>query len=357
MREVIPKILTVSVLSVALFLHGCFCEDGEDGISLAIVTVPDQMGDIVAAVSSLNDGGTVYVRARADCYIVSAPIHISNSNVSLIGEEGACIKLADNANVPVIIIGSSLETVPDTDHINNVYVSGFTVDGNKNNQRDATGSDEAEGLPNIKINAIAVRGADEVWLDRLILKNARSGGLVISQQSQNVFVQDTIFSDNFFDGLAIDGGGQVLVNNFISQDNGFSGVSIDTGSSGVLLQSGLIERNGDNGIFIRFTRESQFKDLTITDNCNFGIFASHADPGGLEGLVEIAFSELDVYRNMSAGFQYATSEANGSTGNALTNSRFGGNAGGEIIGGTGLVDSGNVIIPLTENGPTNRTCF
>ena len=93
---------------MALFLHGCFCEDGEDGISLAIVTVPDQMGDIVAAVSSLNDGGTVYVRARADCYIVSAPIHISNSNVSLIGEEGACIKLADNANVPVIIIGSSL---------------------------------------------------------------------------------------------------------------------------------------------------------------------------------------------------------------------------------------------------------
>ena len=71
----------------------------------------------------------------------------------------------------------------------------------------------------------------------------------------------------------------------------------------------------------------------------------------------MTFSELDVFRNLSAGFQYATSEAEGSTNNALTNSRFGGNAGGEIFGGTGLNESGNLIIPMAESGPTNRECL
>ena len=351
--------MAFALIGIAL-LSGCegpVGPAGEDGTSFATVTVPDQEPDIVSAMAGLSEGGTVFVRAQANCYIVSEPIHISKSNTSLIGEQGACIKLADSSNVPVILVGSSLETVPDTDHITNVYISGFIIDGNKENQRDATESDEAIGLPNIRINAIAVRGAEDVWMERLILMNARSGGLVISQQSRNILVQDTIFSGNFFDGLAIDGGHLVLVNNFIAEDNGFSGVSIDTGNSGLLIQNGVIQRNGDNGIFIRFTRESQFKGLNITDNCNLGVFASHDDPGGSEGLVEVTFSELDVFRNLSAGFQYATSEAEGSTNNALTNSRFGGNAGGEIFGGTGLNESGNLIIPMAESGPTNRECL
>jgi len=219
---------------------------GLQGLSFARVTVPDEMTDISAAVANLTDGGTVFVRAQADCYEITDPIHISRSNISLLGEQGTCLRLADQANKPVILIGSSSPTVAEGERIFDVLVSGFTIDGNRANQK-AT-DDQADGLPNISINGIAVRGAERVWLSHLVVTNARSGGIVISQQSRKVFVQDVVLSGNFFDGLAVDGAHEVLVDNFVSEFNDFSGVSIDTGSTGILVQNGLIQKNGDNGI-------------------------------------------------------------------------------------------------------------
>lgn len=365
----------LSLLVILLGLAGCFEGDkgekgekgdqgppgaegpaGHDGTSFARVTVPDDMTDIAAAVASLTSGGIVFVRAQDACHEGTSPIHINRSNISLIGEQGVCIRLADGANQPVILIGSSSPTVSEAERIFDIHVSGFKIDGNRANQKPPNENDEAVGLPNVKINAIAVRGAERVWLNQLVLTSARSGGLVISQQSRKVFVHDVIMSDNFFDGLAVDGAHEVFIENFVSESNDFSGVSIDTGSSGLLIQNGVIQKNGDNGIFVRFTQESRFKGLSITDNCNFGVFASHANTNSQEGVVELVFSDLDIFRNSSAAFQFATDSSQGSVDNVIMSSRIAGNAGGDIIGGAGLEEFGNLVFASTRIGPTNRIC-
>lgn len=316
--------------------------------------VPDDTPDIRAAVASLTSGGTVFVRAQGSCYLLDDMIHINRSGVSLVGEQGACLRLNDNVNKPVILIGSSASTVDPADRIFDIRVSGFVIDGNKDNQT----QEGAVGLPNVQNNAIGVRGAERIYLSRLSLTNARSGGLVISQQASKVFVDSVVFAGNFFDGLAVDGGHEILVEHFIAEDNGFSGVSIDTGSSRLQIRDGTIQKNGDNGVFIRFTRESHLAELTITDNCNFGVFASHVVPLGNEGLVEVTFSELSIFRNAAAGFSFATTADDGSVDNFLTNSRVAGNSGGEILGiNSGITEAGNVIpTSFRATGPTNRTC-
>lgn len=327
--------------------------------SLPFVIVPDNVADPAAAVAGLSTGGTVFVRAQESCYSLNNMIHIDRSHVSLIGEEGVCLRLADHVNRPVILIGSSSETVPPAERIFDVTVRGFLIDGNRQKQD----QENAVGLPNVQNNAIGVRGAERVHLQRLTLSNARSGGLVISQQARKVFVEEVVLSENAFDGLAIDGASEVFVEHFVSEDNDFSGVSVDTGTSRVQIRDGLIQKNGDNGLFIRFASESSFSDLTIVDNCNFGVFASHANPSGGEGLVEIDFSDLRIFRNGNAGFSFATSQAEGSFDNFLTNSRIAGNNGtgsdDEIVGTNGnaaITVDGNTVTGFRTDGPTNRTC-
>ncbi len=322
--------------------------------SAPFIVVPDDAADISTAVAGLTSGGTVFVRAQTTCHLLNDMIHINRSSISLIGEQGACLKLNDNINKPVILIGSSAATVAPADRIFDIHVSGFFIDGNQENQT----QEGAVGLPNVQNNAIGVRGAERVYLNRLSLTNARSGGLVVSQQASKIFVDSVIFSGNFFDGLAVDGAHEVIVEHFVSEDNNYSGVSIDTGSTRLQIRDGTIQKNGDNGVFIRFARESYLAELTITDNCNFGVFASHDAPIGNEGLIEVVFSDLSIFRNVAAGFSFATTENNGSVDNFLTNSRVAGNGGGEILGiNSGITESGNVIpASFRATGPTNRSC-
>jgi|GEM_PF-2184483 len=326
---------------------------------MPLVVVPDDVADPVAAVAGLTAGGTVFVRAQTSCYSLSDMIHIDRSHVSLIGEEGACLRLADHVNRPVILIGSSSETVPPAERIFDVSVRGLRVDGNRQNQD----QEDAVGLPNVKNNAVGVRGAERVHLERLTLSDARSGGLVISQQASKVFVEEVVLSGNTFDGLAIDGASEVFVEHFVAEDNSFSGVSVDTGTARVQIRDGLIQRNGDNGVFIRYASESSFSDLTIVDNCGYGVFASHASASGGEGLVEIDFADLRIFRNGNAGFSFATTQAEGSFDNFLTDSRIAGNAGAgsgdEVLGistNPAITTQGNTVTSFRTDGPTHLTC-
>lgn len=358
--EAQPAITAVGVIESSL--GGFRFPDGthqETAARNPFVIVPDDFADIAAAVGSLASGGTVFVRARDTCYLLDDMIHIHRSRVSLVGEAGACLRLADHVNRPVILIGSSSETVDPSERIFDVTVRGFFIDGNRDNQ-DQEG---AAGLPNVQNNAIGIRGAERVHLERLTLTAARSGGLVVSQQASKVLVRGVIFAGNFFDGLAIDGASEVLVEEFVAENNDFSGVSVDTGSRRIQIRDGLIQRNGDNGVFIRFSRESSFTDLTIVDNCNLGVFASHASPAGAEGLVEVSFSQLRIFRNASSGFFFGSTEAEGSFDNFLTNCQLGGNGStgsGDEIAGTSsnpaIHEAHNTIVDFRVDGPTNRTC-
>ncbi|MEM7208220.1 MAG: alpha/beta hydrolase-fold protein [Pseudomonadota bacterium] len=311
---------------------------------LTEVYVPDHTEDVAHAVELLPDsGGTIHIRAREDCYPIDRSVHLNRSNLSLIGEQGATLCLEDGVRQPVILVGSAARSVPEEKHVHNIRIEGLIVDGNRQNQGSDERAEDAEGRPHLKNNAISVHGAQSVYLTRLTLKSARSGGLVVSQRSRGLYVSDTIFFDNHFDGIAIDGGFEVFVNNFKSQANLASGISIDTGSGEIHFSNGLVANNGDNGIFIRDSRQGSFRGLALRDNCTHGVFASHVDEGvavahsGVRGLV---FSGLDVVRNGRAGFFYGSSnrEPVFSAHNLLHNSRFGGNREGPFAGDPDGID-------------------
>ncbi|GJL80397.1 MAG: hypothetical protein DHS20C01_00310 [marine bacterium B5-7] len=327
--------------------------------------VPDDFADIADAVASLPDqGGTIYIRTRADCYPVNRSIHITRSNTALIGEQGATLCLADFVRQPVVLIGSDEPYVPESEHIANIRISGLIIDGNRDNQGNEPEAESALGKPYLNNNDLSIHGARDVYLNSLILKNARSGGLVISQQSHSIFITNTKFEHNYFDGIAIDGGHAVFLNNFTAAYNGASGVSVDTGSSNLKISDGLIRYNGHNGIFIRQSRESSFSDLSIKDNCHHGVFASHAVDNDVlvpnSGVSAITFNDIDLIRNGMAGFFYGSRREDPylSTNNVISNTRIGGNIDGAIIGNAdGVSELSKSFVTLTEfqqKGPVNN---
>lgn len=331
----------------------------------AKVVVPDDVDDVARAVASLpTSGGTVFVKARPACYPITSSVHIDRSNISLVGEQGATLCLENGIKQPVVLIGPESAHVPLDARIKNIRVEGLIIDGNRDNQGDQPEDEDAIGRPHLKNNAISIHGAVNVFLERLVLKNARSGGLVISQQSASIFISDAIFAGNFFDGIAIDGGHQVFLSHFKSEFNDGSGVSIDTGSSLLQLSDGLIRNNGDNGLFVRMTSMSRFKHLSIENNCNHGVFASHVFDGQVvpnSGVRELFFTDLSIVRNGGAGVYYGSNsnEPFGSVHNIVHGSLLGGNANGHIEGdviGRTEIDAGSnhIIASLSGIGPKDN---
>ncbi|MEM7406409.1 MAG: alpha/beta hydrolase family protein, partial [Pseudomonadota bacterium] len=171
----------------------------------AEIVVPDDTLDVSRAMELLPDaGGTVYVRARKACYPVTRSVHMDRSNLSLIGEQGAALCLQDGVRQPVILVGSAARSVPESEHVRNIRIEGLTVDGNRLGQGRGGDPESARGRPHLKNNAISIHCAARVFLDRLVLRNARSGGLVISQRSREIFASRMVFADNHFDGIAVD---------------------------------------------------------------------------------------------------------------------------------------------------------
>ncbi len=325
------------------------------GATPSRLNVPADYQDIALAIASLQNGGAVYVEAKDTCYEIAEPIHIYQSRTSLIGQGQPCLKLEDGANVPVILVGSASESVSAEEHIFDVRIKGFTIDGNRENQRPADEYDEAPSMPNIKVNGIAVRGAERVFLTDLDIHNTRSGGIVISQNSRKVTIQDVNLNRNFYDGLAISGSHEILAENFIAEGNDYSGVSIDTGSSLLEIRNGTISRNGDNGVFARYTRNSTFSNLTIEDNCNYGVYLSHAQEDGEEGVQDLAFEALKIYRNKNSGFFLHSSAELGSKRIRISSSVFGGNKNPAIVEHDEISEENNTFQEGDSQMP-NRVC-
>lgn len=103
------RILIVLVVISLIFYFDCntkkcpVCPEGP------FIVVPDDIKSIQQAIDSLSgDGGTVYIKAGA--YVLSQGIHINRSNVIITGEQGTLIKLGNNVNQPVFLLGSDEKT-------------------------------------------------------------------------------------------------------------------------------------------------------------------------------------------------------------------------------------------------------
>lgn len=342
------------VFSTIICLAGCGGSGGDQGpqgppgiqgpagsSASAMVIVPDATIDIQAAIDSLPAaGGTVFVRAGVR--VLNAGVRINRSNVALQGEPGTILKLANGVNQPVILVGSAAETPAIVTW--NISISNLEIDGNMLNQT-------SEIDPNrrwLRNNGIDVRMVDGLTVANVNIHNCRSGGLVASWKSANIMVTGSRFHHNFFDGIALYDSRDIIISDFISSSNNSAGISLDNALADTFFVNGIVEGNGDVGIFARASTDLIFSNLQIFRNQNHGIFLSHQVDGtgaaiSGSGVTRLFIEGVSFVENNGYGLWLA-SPATVSAGNVLSNSLFAGNTDGtvKLDQGASLGGQGNV---------------
>lgn len=341
------RLITLVLLLLGLFLlGGCECDKCDPCPvrpgDFFYTIVPDQFSGIQAAIDSLpSAGGTVFI--RSDTYVLSQGIHINRSNITLAGEQGTLLKLGDGVNQPVLLIGSDAETP--TTLIDNIKVSDLEIDGNM-----ALQSSETDPLrPWIRNNGIDVRMVNDLWIAGVVVHNARSGGLVASWNSSRIYISESTFTHNFFDGIALYTSRDIHVSTFMSYANGAAGLSLDNQLNNVIFSDGQVINNGDVGIFVRDSSDLIFSNLEIAGNNADGCFLSHQTDGFGSpitgtGVNRLFFSGCSFLDNKRNGIWLA-SPTSLSSGNAVSGSLFSGNIDTaiKVDAGGSLEQSGNII--------------
>lgn len=282
-----------------------------------VIIVPDDYAGIGEALSAIpNEGGTVYVKAGT--YILSSGIHIDRSNITILGEQGTLLQLDDNVNQPVFLLGTDAE-VPSTIR-ENIRIASLEIDGNQLSQDQETDPIR----PWIRNNGIDVRMVNGLWIENVVVHDARSGGIVVSWNSSRIFIANSVFYGNFFDGIALYASEDILVSDFLCSENGAAGLSLDNKLSYVSFDNGLIRNNGDVGIFIRDSADLSFHGITVSNNQNHGCFMSHNTTGTGTGVERIFFGDSSFLDNIGYGLVLA-SPVTDSPNNTVIGSLFSGN--------------------------------
>ena len=228
--------------------------------------------DIQAALDNLPEsGGTVVLKAGV--YSVIQPICLSRDNLTLRGAGSTTIlRLADNANCPVVIMGST-SNYP-TEVVKNLRVCDLDVDGNRDNQQVECWNIQGEG-DEIRNNGLTIRSVCDASVERVRSYRCRSGGLVTEKGVRRLTVSDYAAWDNHFDGLAAYVTEDSLFTQMVLRDNHGAGLSLDHKFNHNTLSDVILADNGC-GIFMRDSRENLFQGVTIRNSREHGVFMSQA---------------------------------------------------------------------------------
>lgn len=220
------------------------------------------------------EGGEL--RLLAGIYNCTRPIVIDKNNVRLRGSGPATVlRLADNINAPVIIMGLA-EGVPSRS-THHVRVSDLMIDGNRANQTaECMGGPCSIEFP-LRNNGISVRRCVDCTVQSVTVYGARSGGIVTELGSRRLTIRDYTSYDNEFDGLA----------GYETEDSTFSGIHL-YGNEAAGISTDIKFNNNkfydvtlvDNktvGIFMRDSLDNSFTNLHIRNSIQHGIFLAQVD--------------------------------------------------------------------------------
>jgi len=322
------RFVLISVIICSL-LWGACCRGpqgpvgprGPRGLS-PVIMVPDDAKTIQQAIDSLpSTGGTVYI--KAGIYVLSRGIHLNQSNVTLKGEQGVLVKLADHVNQPVLLIGTDEQTATVT--IENITISDMEIDGNKDSQDRETDPER----PWIRNNGIDIRKVNDLRMSAVDVHDAISGGIVASWGCNRIFLCNSCLHHNFFDGIALYDSEDILVCDFMCYENGAAGLSLDIKLKHASFDNGSVKNNGDVGIFVRDSEDLSFHDLLIYGNGSHGCFLSHHELGTNTGVKRLFFESCSFLDNDGWGL-YLASPTSESPNNSVVGCLFSGNTLGAI---------------------------
>ncbi len=269
--------------------------------SATSVTSNKSCDSIQAAISKLPAAGGE-VRVAAGEYTCTKPIVLDRNNITLRGEGTSTIlRLADNINAPVIVMGST-ENIP-SKATRYLRVSDLMIDGNRANQTsECMGGPCSAEFP-LRNNGISLRRCVDCTVSSVTVYGAISGGLVTELGCRRLTVRDYTSYDNEFDGLA----------GYETEDSTFSGITL-YGNRGAGISTDIkfnnnkfydvtISENKTVGIFMRDSLDNSFTNLHIRDSEQHGIFLAQVDTDSTKAATGNTFTSVVISRSGGMGIQ------------------------------------------------------
>lgn len=317
MKRILRSMLPV-LLCALLPLTGAFAEER--------ATVYIDSGDdetINAAIAGLPAaGGTVVLGPTL--FPVGKPIVIDRDGVELrgIGRE-TILRLADGANCPVVVVGST--ATPVARIVRDVVVAHLAIDGNRATQQFECcgGPCDTGDLTFIRNNGVTVRGAENIRLENLATHNCRSGGVVLEKVCRRIHVVDLEAWNNEFDGLACYETEDSVFDQLHLHHNRSAGLSIDWKFNRNLVVDSTFTQNGSQGIFMRDSNENTFRNLYLRDNGEQGVFVAETREIEDSACRHNRFERLAATGNKTQGIRVNDASC---TDNVISDSRIAGNA-------------------------------
>jgi Right handed beta helix region len=312
------------VVFTAVLAFFCFSQMVFSAEPVSVLISPDATGlEIQNALDSLpGSGGTVILPAGN--FEISQPIVLRRDHQTLRGAGvETVLRLADDANCPVIILGEPVNNPKQI--VENVCVSDLFIDGNRSKQQRELWRLRGEGSE-IRNNGIQAQCVSNSVVENVTCARCRSGGLVTTRGVRRLMVKNFSSFDNQFDGLACYQTEDCLFADLNLHDNPGAGISLDLAFNNNVVSNAVLAAN-DLGIFMRASCDNQFENVTIRDSRHFGVFMAHAETLTARGwqprpqteCTHNAFTNLIAVHCGSAAFRVNNSTC---TNNVLIGAQF-----------------------------------
>jgi polygalacturonase len=247
---------------------------------------------IQAAVNKLPaEGGEVSIPAGT--YVCTKPIVLDKNRVKLRGAGPATLlKLADGANAPVIVMGTT-ENVP-SKTVKHLVISDLMIDGNRANQQsECMGGPCSDQFP-LRNNGISIRRCDMCKVESVTVFGAMSGGLVTELGSRNLVIRDYTAFDNQFDGLAGYETEDSTFTGITLYNNLAAGISTDIQFNNNKFFDVTINDSKSVGIFMRDSLDNSFTNLHIRNSAQHGIYIAQVDTDPTKAATGNTFSSVVI---------------------------------------------------------------
>ncbi|MEI8287931.1 MAG: right-handed parallel beta-helix repeat-containing protein [Verrucomicrobiota bacterium] len=232
--------------------------------------------EIQQALDSLPDSGGEVVLS-AGRFDIQQPVVLRRDRQTLRGVGPATVlRLVDNANCPVVIMGEPVNHPQKT--LAHLQVRDLSIDGNRSHQQRELWREQGEGSE-IRNNGITIQSVCDSSVEHVIASRCRSGGVVTTLGVRRLTVRSLEAFDNEFDGLACYLTAESLFTDLYLHDNPGAGISLDLAFNNNVIRQAVLARN-DLGIFMRASRENVFYDVFIRNSGHFGVFMAHAEEYG-----------------------------------------------------------------------------
>jgi len=161
-------------------------------------------------------------------------------------------------------------------------------------------------------------------------------------------VTNSIFEQNFFDGVAYYDSNEISTTNCVIRNNQFAGISLDNDLVDITFTRCQTESNGDVGVFARNVEGLQFLDCKISGSADWAVFLTY-DLKNL-GVRDTTF-ELCQFEENRRGVFMASFDEIQSSGTLVTKSTFVGN---KQSGRENVVTRGSKIVETSNEYLTSK---